>query len=45
MKQDAVETRLTHLKGVVNYLEATIKAPGANIVPDEREQVLLAAEE
>ena len=46
IKQEAVEIRMTHLKGVVNYLETAIKSPGSTVmVPDEREQVLLAAEE
>ncbi len=46
IKQEAVEVRMTHLKGVVNYLETAIKSPGSTVmVLDEREQVLLAAEE
>ena len=47
LKQEATQTRLTHLKGVVEYMEATVKSP-ANLtaaIPDERQQVLEAAEE
>ena len=34
------------LKRVVDYLEATVKSPAASIqIPDERQQVLEAAEE
>ena len=48
VRETASQGRLTHLKGVVQYLENTVKspiegAPGA--VPDERQQVLQAAEE
>jgi predicted nucleic acid-binding Zn-ribbon protein len=49
VRETASQSRLTHLKGVVQYLENTVKspiegAPGAG-VPDERQQVLQAAEE
>ena len=49
IKEEASQSRLTHLKGVVQYLENTVKAPsdgalgGASF--DERQQVLQAAEE
>ena len=45
LKQEATQARLTHLKGVVEYLEATVKSPAASQIPDERQQVLEAAEE
>ena len=45
LKEEATTTRLTHLKGVVQYLENQVKAPQAGgEVPDERSQVLQAAE-
>ena len=46
LKQEATQTRLTHLKGVVEYMEATVKSPAnSSAIPDERQQVLEAAEE
>lgn len=46
LKQEATQTRLTHLKGVVEYMEATVRSPANTIaVPDERQQVLEASEE
>ena len=46
LKQEATERRLTHLKGVVEYLEATVRSPAnTTSIPDERQQVLEAAEE
>jgi len=46
LKQEATQTRLTHLKGVVEYLEVTVKSPAASTqIPDERQQVLEAVEE
>ena len=46
LKQEATQARLTHLKGVVAYLEVTVKSLAASIqIPDERQQVLEAAEE
>ncbi len=45
LKEEATTTRLTHLKGVVQYLENQVKAaPKTGEVPDERTQVLQAAE-
>ena len=46
LKEEATQTRLTHLKGVVQYLENTVKAPAEGTGPalDERQQVLEAAE-
>ena len=49
IKEEASQSRLTHLKGVVQYLENTVKtpsdAPAGGAIPDERQQVLQAAEE
>lgn len=45
LKEEATTTRLTHLKGVVQYLENQVKAPPQEgEIPDERSQVLQAAE-
>lgn len=45
MKEDATQTRVTHLKGVVQYLENQVKsAPSAANAPDERGAILQAAE-
>ncbi len=44
LKEEATTTRLTHLKGVVQYLENQVKAPQAGEGPDERSQVPQAAE-
>ena len=49
IKEEASQSRLTHLKGVVQYLENTVKsptdqAPAGGAIPDERQQVLQAAE-
>ena len=50
IRETANQSRLTHLKGVVQYLENTVKtpidgAPGGGVLMDERQQVLQAAEE
>jgi len=42
MREEATETKLTHLKGVVQYLETSAKAPAEQPYVDEREQVLQA---
>ncbi|MBT4097194.1 MAG: hypothetical protein HOM68_13060 [Gemmatimonadetes bacterium] len=45
LKEEATTTRLTHLKGVVQYLENQVKsAPKDGGMEDERSQVLQAAE-
>ena len=45
MKEEASQSRLTHLKGVVVYLENQVKsAPADANRPDERGQILQAAE-
>ena len=45
LKEEATTTRLTHLRGVVLYLENQVKsAPADFSVPDERGQILQAAE-
>ena len=45
LKEEATTTRLTHLKGVVQYLENQVKAaPQNGDLPDERSKVLQAAE-
>lgn len=45
LKEEATQTRLTHLRGVVVYLENQVKsAPTDSSLPDERAQVLQAAE-
>ena len=45
MKEDATQTRVTHLKGVVVHLETQVKAPAnAANAPDERGAILEAAE-
>jgi chromosome segregation ATPase len=45
MKEDATQTRVTHLKGVVQHLETQVKsAPNAASAPDERGAILEAAE-
>ncbi len=43
IKEEATQTRLTHLKGIVSYLENQIKAPDNTAVLDERQTVLEAA--
>ena len=49
IKEEASQSRLTHLKGVVQYLENTVKSPSdgmpGGVSLDERQQVLQAAEE
>ena len=47
IKEEATQTRLTHLKGVVQYLENTVKTPAEGVAPalDERQQVLESAED
>ena len=40
IKEEATQTRLTHLKGIVSYLEKEIKAPDNTAVLDERQTVL-----
>ena len=42
IKEEATQTRLTHLKGIVQHLQNQVKAP-ANAVLDERQMVLEAA--
>ena len=42
IKEEATQTRLTHLKGIVQHLQNQVKAP-ANTVMDERQMVLEAA--
>lgn len=45
MKEEATQTRVTHLKGVVQYLENQVRsAPTDSTAPDERGQVLQSAE-
>lgn len=46
IKEEATQSRLTHLKGVVNHLETQVKsAPAAAAnAPDERGAILQAAE-
>ena len=45
MKEEATQTRVTHLKGVVQHLENQVKsAPQAANAPDERGAIHLAAE-
>lgn len=45
LKEEGTTTRLTHLRGVVGYLENQVKsAPADSSLPDERAQVLKAAE-
>lgn len=45
LKEEHTTTRLTHLKGVVQYLENQVKqAPADSNAPDERGQILQAAE-
>ena len=44
-KEDAAQSRVTHLKGVVQHLETQVKsAPAAANAPDERGAILEAAE-
>ena len=43
LKEEATQTRLTHLKGVVQYLENQIKTPDNSAVLEERQTVLEAA--
>jgi len=45
IKEEATQTRLTHLKGIVSYLENQIKAPDNTAVLDERQNILEAATE
>ena len=45
LKEQATQARLTHLKGMVSYLEGTVKTPANTMVMDERQQVLEAAED
>lgn len=42
IREEATETKLTHLKGVVQYLETSAKAPKSQPYMDEREQILQA---
>ncbi len=45
MKEEATQTRVTHLKDVVQHLENQVKsAPSAANAPDERGAILQAAE-
>ncbi|HJP30897.1 MAG: hypothetical protein QF689_05440 [Candidatus Latescibacteria bacterium] len=45
LKEDAAQSRVTHLKGVVQHLETQVKsAPAAANAPDERGAILEAAE-
>lgn len=45
LKEEATTTRLTHLRGVVNYLENQVRsAPTDSALPDERGKILQAAE-
>ena len=45
MKEEGTQTRVTHLKGVVQHLENQVKAaPQAANAPDERGAILQAAE-
>lgn len=45
MKEEATQTRVTHMKGVVQHLENQVKAaPTAANAPDERGAILQAAE-
>ena len=45
LKESAAQSRVTHLKGVVQYLENQVKsAPAAANAPDERGAILQAAE-
>jgi len=39
------KTKVGNLRGVVQYLENTVKGPPSDAVADEREQVLQAAED
>ncbi len=45
LKESAAQSRVTHLKGVVQHLENQVKsAPAAANAPDERRAILQAAE-
>lgn len=45
IREEATQTRVTHLKGVVTHLETQVKAaPAAANAPDERGAILQAAE-
>ena len=45
VREVAAQTKLTHMKGVVQYLETSAKAPANQPYVDEREQVLQATVE
>lgn len=45
MREEATQTKLTHMKGVVQYLETSAKAPANQPYMDEREQILQATVE
>lgn len=45
MRETTTQTKLTHMKGVVQYLEASAKAPAEQPYTDERQQVLEATVE
>jgi len=45
MREEATQTKLTHMKGVVQYLESSAKAPVNQPYVDERQQVLEATME
>ena len=43
IKDEATQTKLIHLKGIVSYLENEIKAPDNTAEPDEGQAILEAA--